>query len=77
LRAARHRERDRVLTGIARLEMHRLIVVAVVVMLCWPMVLVRRGPVAVLRVIVVAVQVNVQQRHLARDRGQDQSEQNR
>jgi hypothetical protein len=66
-----------VLTGNARLEMHRLIVVAVVVMLCWPIVLVGREPVVVLRVIVVTVQVNVPQRHLARGRGQDQAEQDR
>jgi hypothetical protein len=64
-----------VLTGIARLEVHGLIVVAVVVMLCRPIVLVGREPVVVLRMIVVAVQMNVQQRHLDRDCGQDQSEQ--
>jgi len=50
-----------VLTGIARLEMHGLIVVAIVVMVCWPIVRVGCDRVVVLRMIVVAVKVNVQQ----------------
>jgi len=64
-----------VIAGFARLEMRRVIVV--VVMRYGSIVLVCSEPVVVLGMVVVDVQVNVEQRHLARRRGEDQSEQDR
>ena len=74
-RCARHRECHGVIAGFARLEMRRVIVV--VVMRYGSIVLVCSEPVVVLGMVVVDVQVNVEQRHLARRRGEDQSEQDR
>jgi hypothetical protein len=61
------------LAGIARLEMHCLIVLVVV--RDRPMMLVCGKAVVVLRMIVICVLVDVQRRDLAGGRGQHQSEQ--
>ena len=59
--------------GVARLQMHRVMVL--VVMRGGPMMLVCGKAVMVLRMIVIGVLVDVQRRDLAGGRGQDQSEQ--
>jgi hypothetical protein len=60
-------------TGVAGLQMNRIIVLVVV--RCRPMMLVCGKAVMVLRMIVLCVLVDVQRRDLAGGRGQDQSEQ--
>ena len=74
-RRAGHRNRDRVLARVARLQMRRIIVV--VMMLCWPMMLVCSEPVMVLGMIVIGVCVDVQRGDLAGRPGPDQCEQYR
>ena len=59
--------------GVAGFKVRRTIVL--IVMRFGPMMLVCSEPVAVLRVIVIGVQVDVQRRDLAGGRGQDQCEQ--
>ena len=61
------------LAGVARLQMHRVMVLVVV--RGGPMMLVCGKAVMVLRMIVIGVLVDVQRRDLAGGRGQDQSEQ--
>jgi hypothetical protein len=58
--------------GIARLQVHRVMVLVVVG--SRPMMLVCGKAVMVLRMIVIGVLVDVQRRDLAGGRGQDQSE---
>jgi hypothetical protein len=59
--------------GVAGFKVRRAVVL--VLMRFGPMMLVRSEPMAVLRVMVIGVQVDVQRRDLARGRGQDECEQ--
>jgi hypothetical protein len=68
-----HGDRHRVQAGVAGLEVRRPI--ALLVMRGRMIVLVRGGPVVMLRMIVIGVQVRVQRRELAGGRGQRESEQ--
>ena len=72
-RGAAHGDRQSMLAGVARLEMHCLMVLVVV--RDRPMMLVYGKAVVVLRMIVICVLVVVQRRDLAGGRGQRQSEQ--
>ena len=72
-RSATHRDRYRMLAGVARLQMYCFIIVVVV--RCGPIMLVCGKAVMVLRMIVICVLVDVQRRDLAGGRGQGQAEQ--
>jgi hypothetical protein len=61
------------LAGVARLQMHRAVVLDV--MRCGPMMFVGGKAVMVFRMIVIGVQVDVQRSDLAGGRGHNQSEQ--
>jgi hypothetical protein len=72
-RRAAHRKRHGMLPGVARFQMHHLIVMVA----HGPLVLVYCEPVMVLRMVVIRVRVDVQRRDLAAGRGQDEPEQDR
>ena len=73
-RNATHRDRHHMLAGFARLQMHCVIII-VVMMRGGPMMLVCGKAVTVFRMIVTGVLVDVQRGDLAGGRGQDQPEQ--
>jgi hypothetical protein len=74
-RGTAHGDRHRMQAGVAGLKVRRTI--ALLVMRCRTimLMLVRGGPVLMLRMIVIGVQVRVQRRELARGRDQRDSEQ--
>jgi hypothetical protein len=65
-RGAGDRDRHRMLTGVARLEMHRIMILIRVVMRGGSRMLVRSRSVLVLWMIVIGVGVRVQRGHLGR-----------